>query len=162
MPQGATSVQAQLRLAGLRVTEPRQAVLDWLGAHPHATAAEIGTGVREGGRPVSSQAVYDVLAACTRAGLVRWIEPAGHPARYERRTDDNHHHLVCRVCGRVADVDCAVGERPCLAPDANRGYHVDEAEVVFWGVCPPCSARGASHLAADAEPTTPLPDEEER
>lgn len=90
---------------------------------------------------VSTQAVYDVLRACTDAGLVRRIEPAGHPTRYERRAGDNHHHLVCRRCGHTEDVDCAVGSRPCLTPGHARGFDVDEAEVVFWGRCPRCLAR---------------------
>lgn len=139
MPQSNTSVRGQLRQAGLRVTGPRLAVLEWLAEHPHATADQIGKGVRERIRSVSTQAVYDVLDACARVGLVRWIEPAGHPTRYERRTGDNHHHLVCRSCGRIDDVDCAVGTQACLAPDNDRGYELDEAEVVFWGMCLDCS-----------------------
>lgn len=127
-----------LRAAGLRVTAPRSDVLVWLSEHPHATAEQIGTGVRRQFGSVSTQAVYDVLAACADAGLVRRIEPAGHPARYERRVGDNHHHLVCRDCGYTADVDCAVGARPCLTPSDDHGFDVDEAEVVFWGRCPHC------------------------
>ncbi|MGH3505384.1 MAG: Fur family transcriptional regulator [Nocardioidaceae bacterium] len=149
MPQDVTLVRSQLRQAGLRVTGPRQAVLEWLDAHPRATADEIGRGVRDGGSPVSTQAVYDVLAACTGAGLVRSIEPAGHPARHERRTGDNHHHLACRICGRIEDTDCATGEPRCLTPGDDRGYDVDEAEVVFWGVCLECS--GAAPVT---EPST--------
>ncbi|HVE96178.1 MAG TPA: Fur family transcriptional regulator [Pseudonocardiaceae bacterium] len=131
-------VSDQLRLAGLRVTAPRQSVLQWLAEHPHATAEQIRSGVRQRLGSVSTQAVYDVLAACTRAGLVRRIEPAGHPARFERRTGDNHHHLVCRSCGHTEDIDCAVGARPCLTPGDDHGYVLDEAEVVFWGLCPTC------------------------
>jgi Fur family ferric uptake transcriptional regulator len=126
-----------LRAAGLRVTGPREAVLTWLAEHPHATAEAVAIGVREV-RAVSTQAVYDVLAACTQAGLVRRIEPAGHPARYERRVGDNHHHVVCRRCGATADVDCVVGAPPCLAPDQASGFAVDETEIVFWGLCPAC------------------------
>jgi Fur family transcriptional regulator, stress-responsive regulator len=133
-------VLGALRAAGLRVTMPRQAVLTWLAGHPHSTADAIGAGVRERAGTVSLQAVYDVLAACTAAGLVRRIEPAGHSARFERRVGDNHHHLVCRSCGRTEDVDCVVGERPCLTPIDERGFTVDEAEVVFWGLCPACTA----------------------
>ncbi|WP_089303012.1 Fur family transcriptional regulator [Haloechinothrix alba] len=140
MPLHGASLRTQLRQAGLRVTEPRLAVLEWLADHPHATVDEIGRGVRERIGSVSTQAVYDVLTACARAGLVRWIEPAGHPSRYERRTGDNHHHLVCRACGRIDDVDCARGSPPCLTPDDAQGYELDEAEVVFWGVCRDCSA----------------------
>lgn len=136
-------VSDQLRRAGLRVTAPRQSVLQWLAEHPHATAEQIRSGVRQRLGSVSTQAVYDVLAACTRAGLVRRIEPAGHPARFERRTDDNHHHLVCRSCGRTEDIDCAVGARPCLTPSDDHGYVVDEAEVVFWGLCPTCHTAAA-------------------
>jgi Fur family transcriptional regulator, stress-responsive regulator len=129
---------AALRAAGLRVTAPRRAVLDWLTGHPHATVEAIGAGVRAELGAVSTQAVYDVLAACAGAGLVRRVEPAGHPARYERRVGDNHHHLVCRVCGVTVDVECAVGAAPCLDPSDARGFAVDEAEVVFWGRCPAC------------------------
>jgi Fur family ferric uptake transcriptional regulator len=129
-----------LHAAGLRVTGPRLAVLAWLAEHPHATADAVGAGLGAQGRTVSTQAVYDVLAACTQAGLVRRIEPAGHPARYERRVGDNHHHVVCRRCGVTADVDCVVGPAPCITPDQAHGYAVDEAEIVFWGLCPTCQA----------------------
>jgi Fur family ferric uptake transcriptional regulator len=127
-----------LRGAGLRVTKPRRAVLAWLGEHPHATVDATAAGVRGQLGSVSTQAVYDVLAACAAAGLVRRIEPAGHPARFERRVGDNHHHLVCRQCGRTEDVDCVAGARPCLMPSGGHGFTVDEAEVVFWGLCPVC------------------------
>jgi Fur family transcriptional regulator, stress-responsive regulator len=128
----------QLRTAGLRVTAPRLATLDWLAAHPHATAEQVAEGVRRRLGSVSTQAIYDVLHACTQNGLLRRIEPAGHPARYETRTKDNHHHLVCRRCGRTEDVDCVVGVAPCLDPSESAGFLVDEAEVVFWGYCPDC------------------------
>jgi Fe2+ or Zn2+ uptake regulation protein len=131
-----------LRRAGLRVTAPRRAVLAWLVEHPHSTADAIGAAVRTQLGSVSTQAVYDVLAACTDAGLLRRIEPAGHPARFERRVGDNHHHLVCRRCGRTEDVDCVVGARPCLSPADDLGFAVDEAELVFWGVCPTCTTAG--------------------
>ncbi len=127
-----------LRAAGLRVTAPRRAVLAWLVEHPHSTVDAIGAGVRAMLGAVSTQAVYDVLGVCTAGGLLRRIEPAGHPARYERRVGDNHHHVVCRHCGRTDDVDCAVGAPPCLEPSDQRGFTVDEAEVVFWGRCPDC------------------------
>ena len=130
-----------LRAAGLRVTAPRVAVLEALAAEPHATADDVASRVRQTLGSVSTQAVYDVLRVCVRAGLVRRIEPAGSSARYETRAGDNHHHLVCRVCGRVADVDCAVGETPCLEPSDLGGFTIDEAEVVFWGICPECQAR---------------------
>ena len=128
----------RLRTAGLRSTRPRLAVLRWLRAHPHSTADQVASAVRRELGSVSTQAVYDVLHACTTAGLLRRIEPAGHPARFETRTADNHHHLVCRQCGRTEDVDCVHGAAPCLTPSTTAGYAVDEAEVVFWGICPDC------------------------
>jgi len=132
-----------LRHAGLRVTRPRVAVLDALVENPHATADVVARVVRISLGNVSTQAVYDVLAACVDAGLVRRIEPAGSPARFERRTGDNHHHLVCRVCGLTTDVDCTVGATPCLTPSDDAGYALDEAEVVFWGLCPSCQLQGS-------------------
>jgi len=131
--------RALLRSAGLRVTAPRQAVLGVLSERPHSTAETVAGEVRARLGSVSTQAVYDVLAACVTAGLVRRIEPAGSPARYETRTGDNHHHLVCRACGATADVDCVVGGRPCLSPSEGHGFVVDEAEIVFWGLCAACS-----------------------
>ncbi|MEU5762765.1 Fur family transcriptional regulator [Nocardia sp. NPDC047648] len=127
-----------LRAAGLRVTAPRIAVLDAVAARPHSDADTVAATVRDALGSVSTQAVYDVLHACVRAGILRRIEPAGSSARYETRIGDNHHHLVCRSCGAVADVDCAVGEAPCLDPSDAHGFVVDEAEVVFWGLCPTC------------------------
>jgi Fur family ferric uptake transcriptional regulator len=114
--------------------------LEALAAEPHATADGVAGRVRQTLGSVSTQAVYDVLRACVTAGLVRRIEPAGSSARYETRAGDNHHHLVCRVCGRVADVECVVGPAPCLEPSDAGGFTVDEAEVVFWGVCADCQA----------------------
>jgi len=137
-PDGAAS-QA-LRSAGLRVTMPRLAILAWLGAHPHSTAEAIGAGVRDQFGTVSTQAVYDMLALCTTAGLLRRIELAEHPARFERRVGDNHHHIVCRRCGRTEDVDFVIGVQACLTPAEASGFAVDGAEVVFWGVCPTCQA----------------------
>jgi Fur family ferric uptake transcriptional regulator len=131
-------VAQRLRDVGLRVTAPRVTVLQVLAGHAHATADDVARLARARLGGVSTQAVYDVLAACTQAGLVRRIEPAGSPARYETRTSDNHHHLVCRSCGRTTDVDCVVGGRPCLTPDDDAGYVLDEAEIVFWGLCPNC------------------------
>lgn len=142
-----TSTTQQVRAAGLRVTAPRHTVLEWLAEHPHSTADQIGAGARRKLGSISTQAVYDVLAAFADAGLVRRIRLAGHPARFERRTRDNHHHLVCRRCGGTEDVDCAVGTQPCLTPDDGHGFSVDEAEVVFWGLCPGCqSAAGSAPL----------------
>jgi Fur family transcriptional regulator, stress-responsive regulator len=148
VPPGSAATHA-LRSAGLRVTSPRIAMLTWLSAHPHSTAETIGAGVREQVGAVSTQAIYDMLAACTEAGLLRRIEPAGHPARFERRVGDNHHHVVCRRCGRTEDVDCVIGAQPCLTPDTEPGFAVDEAEVVFWGVCPSCGAADGPALAAN-------------
>jgi Fe2+ or Zn2+ uptake regulation protein len=129
-----------LRDAGLRVTGPRIAVLEALRAHPHADTDTIATAARAALGAVSTQAVYDVLRALSEAGLARRIEPAGSPARFELRVGDNHHHVVCRVCGVIADVDCAVGERPCLDPSDSHGFVIDEAEVTYWGVCPDCTS----------------------
>jgi len=128
----------RLRDAGLRVTAPRLAVLGAVRERPHATVEQITARARERAGAVSTQAVYDVLRVLASAGLARRIEPAGSPARYEARVGDNHHHLVCRVCGDVADVDCAVGHTPCLTPGDAAGYVVDEADVTFWGLCPAC------------------------
>lgn len=133
----------ELRRAGLRATAQRGAVLEWLDHNPHATADQVLQGVRGRLGAVSVQAIYDVLAACVKAGLIRRIELAGHPARFERRTGDNHHHVTCRSCGRMEDVDCAVDARPCLTPSQSHGFEIDEAEVVFWGICPDCRAAGA-------------------
>lgn len=123
---------------GLRVTAPRVAVLGAVAAHPHSDADEIAAAVRSELGSVSTQAVYDVLKACVGAGLLRRIEPAGSPARYETRIGDNHHHLVCRSCGAVTDIECVVGAAPCLEPSDDHGYVVDEAEVTFWGLCSDC------------------------
>jgi Fur family ferric uptake transcriptional regulator len=128
----------QLRQHGLRVTRPRLAVLEVLDDGGHLEVDEITNRVRTRLTAVSVQAVYDVLGALARAGLARRIEPAGSPARYEARTGDNHHHIVCRGCGEIADVDCAVGEAPCLDPSNAHGFELDEAEVTFWGLCPRC------------------------
>ncbi|NLE82754.1 MAG: transcriptional repressor [Rhodococcus sp.] len=128
----------QLRSVGLRVTAPRVAVLNMVARHPHSDADDIAAAVRAELGSVSTQAVYDVLKACVGAGLLRRIEPAGSPARYETRTGDNHHHLVCRACGTVVDVDCVVGSAPCLTASDTHGFALDEAEVTFWGLCPNC------------------------
>ena len=133
-----------LRSASLRVTRPRLAVLGAVYAHPHADTDSIVGAVRRDLPEVSRQAVYDVLRALTVAGLVRRIEPSGSVARYESRVGDNHHHVVCRSCGLIADVDCAVGEAPCLEASADHGFAVDEAEVIYWGRCADCSIAGSS------------------
>jgi Fur family ferric uptake transcriptional regulator len=129
-----------LRGALLRVTRPRLAVLGVVHDHPHADTDSIIRAVRTELPEVSHQAVYDVLRALTAAGLVRRIQPSGSVARYESRVGDNHHHVVCRVCGTIADVDCAVGDTPCLTASNDRGFAIDEAEVTYWGVCPACAA----------------------
>ncbi len=134
-----TDAEQMLREASLRVTRPRLAVLTAVYDHPHAdTEAIIGVVRRELGE-VSTQAVYDVLRALTTAGLIRRIEPAGSVPRYESRVGDNHHHVVCRGCGAIADVDCAVDNTPCLTASQDHGYTIDEAEVTYWGLCPTCS-----------------------
>ena len=138
MPSGSPT--ELLRESGLRITAPRVMVLRVLADRPHAAADAIIEAVRAELGAVSTQGVYDVLRVCSDVGIVRRIEPAGGPARYELRVGDNHHHLVCRRCGAVSDVDCAVGEAPCLAPSDHVGFDVDEAEVVFWGSCPDCRA----------------------
>jgi Fur family ferric uptake transcriptional regulator len=137
-----------LRAAGLRVTRPRLAVLDVLRDGGHLEVDEIATRARARLDSVSTQAIYDVLAALSRAGLARRIEPAGSPARYEARVGDNHHHVVCRGCGVIADIDCAVGRAPCLDPSNPHGFEVDEAEVTFWGLCPGCQARRSRERVA--------------
>ena len=139
MPLTATDSAPLLREVGLRVTRPRTAVLTAVQRYPHADTDTILAAVREELGAVSHQAVYDVLRALTAAGLVRRIQPQGSVARYEARVGDNHHHVVCRSCGAISDVDCAVGEAPCLTADGT-AYDVDEAEVTFWGRCPECES----------------------
>ena len=134
------NAESLLRGASLRVTRPRLAVLSTVHDHPHADTESILDRVRADYGPVSHQAVYDVLHALTDAGLVRRIQPAGSVARYEARVGDNHHHVVCRSCGAVADVDCATGETPCLTASDDGGFVIDEAEVVYWGRCSTCTA----------------------
>jgi Fur family ferric uptake transcriptional regulator len=128
-----------LRGVALRVTRPRVAVLSAVYEHPHADTDQIIAATRADLGAVSHQAVYDVLRALTVTGLVRRIEPAGSVARYESRVADNHHHVVCRSCGVVADVDCAVGTTPCLTAVEDHGFTIDEAEVIYWGLCPDCT-----------------------
>ena len=132
-------LERMLRGASLRVTRPRVAVLAAVHEHPHADTQSLAGAVREQLGEVSQQAVYDVLRALTDAGLVRRIHPPGSVARYELRVGDNHHHVVCRSCGAIADVDCAVGATPCLTASDDHGYAIDEAEVIYWGICPACS-----------------------
>jgi Fur family ferric uptake transcriptional regulator len=131
--------EQMLRGADLRVTRPRLAVLTAVYDHPHADTHSLIEAVRDELGEVSPQAVYDVLRALTDANLVRRIEPAGSVARYESRVGDNHHHIICRGCGAIADVDCAVGETPCLSASDAHGFTIDEAEVIYWGLCPECA-----------------------
>ncbi len=128
----------RLREQGVQVTAQRLAVMRAVGDQPHSTAAEITSEVRGKIGAVSLQAVYDALAMLTGKGIIRRIEPAGSTARYEARVGDNHHHLVCRECNRMVDVDCAVGHTPCVEPADPAGYAVDEAEIIYWGLCPEC------------------------
>ncbi|HKN56112.1 MAG TPA: Fur family transcriptional regulator [Amycolatopsis sp.] len=136
--------ERMLRGVELRVTRPRVAVLSAVHDHPHADTDSIIGVVRDDLGEVSHQAVYDVLRALTAVGLLRRIQPPGSVARYEARVGDNHHHVVCRSCGAIADVDCAVGEAPCLTASDDQGFTIDEAEVVYWGLCPGCSRAASS------------------
>ncbi|WP_031169543.1 Fur family transcriptional regulator [Streptosporangium roseum] len=133
----------RLRKAGLRVTAARLAIMQTVREGDHLDVDAVHRGVRDRVGQVSLQAVYDSLHALQRGGLLRRIEPAGSPARYETRVGDNHHHLVCRQCGKVTDVDCAVGHAPCLTPASDAGYLVDEADVIYWGMCPGCRSEDA-------------------
>ncbi|OWY72790.1 transcriptional repressor [cyanobacterium TDX16] len=129
---------ALLRKQGLQVTAQRLAILRAVSSRPHGTADEIAEDVRADIGAISRQAVYDALGMLAQKGLIRRIQPAGSPARYESRIGDNHHHLICRKCGKTVDVDCAIGETPCLTAVEDSGFLIDEAEVVYWGTCPEC------------------------
>jgi Fur family transcriptional regulator, stress-responsive regulator len=144
-----TDFERMLRGAALRVTRPRVAVLSAVHDHPHADTDSIIRVVREGLGEVSHQAVYDVLRALTSSGLVRRIQPTGSLARYESRVGDNHHHVVCRSCGAIADVDCAIGTTPCLTASEDHGFAIDEAEVIYWGQCPECTTTTDIHSRKD-------------
>ena len=158
---------ALLRRHGLHVTAQRLAVLQAVSDRPHSTADDIHTLVRAEIGAISRQAVYDALAALGDKGILRRIQPAGSPARYEDRVGDNHHHLICRTCGRMVDVDCAVGDTPCLTAADDAGYEVDEAEVVYWGRCPECAGAasasfgGREHQVESNEPSEGIIEEEE-
>ncbi|QTX05824.1 Fur family transcriptional regulator [Agromyces archimandritae] len=163
MPEQYDAPHARvLRDAGLKVTAPRLAVLDALEDHPHEGAEAVYARVAETLPSTSLQAVYGVLGALADAGILRRIEPAGSPARYERRVGDNHHHLVCTGCGRVEDVDCLVGASPCLTPGHDHGFRIERAEVTFWGVCADCRAVDAvAHgdgAAPEGRPTASTPE----
>jgi Fur family ferric uptake transcriptional regulator len=138
------TIAEELRGAGLRVTAARVALLETVRDGDHLGVEAIASGVRDRIGHISLQAVYEALHALTAAGLVGRIEPAGSPARFEGRVADNHHHVVCRSCGAVADVDCAVGEAPCLTASDDHGFSVDEAQVIYWGLCPDCSTAVSS------------------
>jgi Fe2+ or Zn2+ uptake regulation protein len=140
-----------LRRHGVQVTAQRLAVVRAVSGRPHATADDIEELVRAEIGSISRQAVYDALGTLTDTGLIRRIQPARSPARYEDRVDDNHHHLVCRTCGRMVDVDCAVGRRPCLEAADDHGFTIDEAEVIYWGVCPACQAAAAATDMHDSD-----------
>lgn len=142
--KSSSNISETLRGAGLQVTAQRLAVIDAVSRRPHATADEIEELVRLEIGSISRQSVYDTLTTLTDKGLLRRIQPAKSAARFEQRVDDNHHHLVCRGCGLTLDVDCVVGSRPCLQVDDDRGFVIDEAEVIFWGFCPQCQAIGTS------------------
>jgi Fur family ferric uptake transcriptional regulator len=141
----AVDTGALLRRHGMQVTAQRLAVVRAVSDRPHSTADDIYTVVRAEIGAVSRQAVYDALAALSDRGLVRRIQPAGSPARYENRVGDNHHHLICRTCNQMVDVDCAVGETPCLTAADDAGYEIDEAEVIYWGRCPECAVAPSVH-----------------
>jgi Fur family ferric uptake transcriptional regulator len=145
-----------LRERGLQVTAQRLAVLRAVSARPHGTADEIAEDVRGTIGAISKQAVYDALAVLAEKGILRRIQPARSPARYEDRVDDNHHHVICRTCGRTTDVDCVVGYRPCLTAADDSGFQIDEAEVIFWGTCPACLAGRTGRGETAPEPEQPL------
>lgn len=136
-----------LRKHGLQVTAQRLAVLAAVSRQPHLTADDVAAFVRAEIGVISRQAVYDALGILADKGLIRRIQPAGSPARYENRVADNHHHLICRTCGRVVDVDCALGAAPCLSPADDCGYEIEEAEVIYWGRCPDCLAERSAQSA---------------
>lgn len=137
-PVGHQVFEQQLRSCGLQVTAQRLAIMEAVTASPHATAEELTESVRDKIGSISRQAVYDTLGAFANKRLIRLIQPTGSPARFEDRVGDNHHHLVCRGCGLIFDIDCAVGSTPCLDAEPDHGFDIDEAEVVYWGRCPDC------------------------
>lgn len=139
---------AALRQSSLRVTKQRVAVLEAVRDHPHADTDTVIRSVRESLPAVSHQAVYDSLHTLTEVGLVRCIQPSGSVARYERRIGDNHHHLVCRSCNLIVDVDCTIGQAPCLTPSHDAGFRIEQAEVTFWGLCPDCAESDAAEIGA--------------
>lgn len=149
MPGVATDPANLLRARGIQVTAQRLAVLRAVTGQPHTTADEVAEAVRAEIGAISLQSVYDALGVLVAEGLIRRIQPAGSPARFEDRVGDNHHHLICRLCGRVVDVDCAVGAAPCLTAVEDMGYEIDEAEVAYWGRCPDCVAQSRASGQGD-------------
>lgn len=145
-----------LRQRGIQVTAQRLAVLRAVADEPHITADRVADAVRTEIGVISLQSVYDALGVLVAEGLIRRIQPAGSPARFEDRVADNHHHLICRVCGRMVDVDCAVGSAPCLTASDEMGYEIDEAEVVYWGRCPACQMRSGARSRSDSTKRRPL------
>ena len=152
--EASSTEAALLRQHGVQVTAQRMAVMRAVSDRPHSTADDIDKVVRAGIGAISRQAVYDALGILTDKGLLRRIQPAGSPARYEDRVGDNHHHLICRTCNRMVDVDCAVGYTPCLTAADASGYEVDEAEVIYWGRCPECVAASPVPAPDLTTPTT--------
>ena len=146
----STDLADLLRQRGIQVTAQRLAVLRAVSAQPHVTADGVAEAVRAEIGAISLQSVYDALGLLVAAGLLRRIQPSGSPARFEDRVGDNHHHLICRTCGRVVDVDCSVGAAPCLTAADDQGYEIDEAEVAYWGRCPECVAAGTTGPRPDA------------
>jgi Fe2+ or Zn2+ uptake regulation protein len=146
-----------LRQRGIQVTAQRLAVLRAVAGEPHITADGVAEVVRAEIGAISLQAVYDALGLLVAESLIRRIQPAGSPARFEDRVDDNHHHLICRICGRLVDVDCAVGSAPCLTAADDKGYEIDEADVAYWGRCPDCLARARDRAPSRSDPLTPTP-----
>ena len=152
-----TSPAQYLRERGIHATAQRLAVLRAVAAHPHVSADGVAEAAKQDIGTISRQAVYDTLGLLSEQGIIRRIQPVGSPARYEDRIDDNHHHVVCRSCGRMADVDCAVGDAPCLTAANDSGYEIDEAEVLYWGRCPQCQRGRDVTFISDAS-TSPGPD----
>jgi Fur family transcriptional regulator, stress-responsive regulator len=150
----ANDPAALLRERGIQVTAQRLAVLRAVAGQPHITAESVAGIVRTQIGAISMQSVYDALALLVAEGLIRRIQPSGSPARFEDRVGDNHHHLICRDCGRMVDIDCAVGAAPCLTPLRHRGYEIDEAEVAYWGRCPACLEQSRSHAKSRKKPST--------
>jgi Fur family transcriptional regulator, stress-responsive regulator len=160
--EASSAEAALLRQHGVQVTAQRMAVLRAVSDRPHSTADDIDKVVRAGIGAISRQAVYDALGILTDKGLVRKIQPAGSPARYEDRVGDNHHHLICRTCGRMVDVDCAIGDTPCLTAADDSGYEIDEAEVVYWGRCPECVAEQPTSRATSQHNETAKEEKDRR